>query len=530
MAASSRKFQFFVSSVYEGLQEERRAVFDAIIDGGNFPIGMESFVATNEAQFQFIKKQIDQADCFVVILATRYGEIDSTTKKSYTEMEFDYALESGKEIIAFIIREDVRDDWARKKSEYLDIPIAKISDNSTALNAFRARLSQGRMVKFWSNSDELRYICGASAAHFTQYAASSLGWVPASFSNQFQDMSEQLREQVKKLREVLIEKDVEIKGLEENLEVVKLDLASSRRIDELVSGRDFIEAIERSFANLLSAPDSTRLAREADFKKALLTFTDMLGDGTREAIAISSDEIEQVGDICRESGYREHAYRLYERAVRRNPKNISAEIELRCLEMDIFPSRRDEVFQQLVELGDKCSESQIKRIFNALIEVSSYDRLYSFCTSILERRGPSLTPKLQALILRNRAIGCRHLEGFGIAEEAFRDIERAMTLDGDEENNIKIYATFLRDANRLEEASKQFAVLIRMDPKDATYYMGLAQCLRARRRNEHALMILDKALELVPLQDQPKILRFREDFVAPPQAKEVSELLAAIEL
>ena len=65
---------------------------------------MELFPAANEDQWTLIKQVIDDCDYYIVILAGRYGSI-GPEGRSYTEMEYRYALETGKPIIAFVHRD-----------------------------------------------------------------------------------------------------------------------------------------------------------------------------------------------------------------------------------------------------------------------------------------------------------------------------------------------------------------------------------------------------------------------------------------
>jgi hypothetical protein len=45
-----RKYQIFISSTYEDLKDERRAVQDIILSMQQFPVGMEMFSAADEEQ------------------------------------------------------------------------------------------------------------------------------------------------------------------------------------------------------------------------------------------------------------------------------------------------------------------------------------------------------------------------------------------------------------------------------------------------------------------------------------------------
>jgi hypothetical protein len=85
------KYQIFVSSTYEDLKEERDTVIKAILETGNIPVGMEMFSAGDEQQWELIKRQIEDCDYYVVILAHRYGSMDGII--SYTEKEYDFAVE-----------------------------------------------------------------------------------------------------------------------------------------------------------------------------------------------------------------------------------------------------------------------------------------------------------------------------------------------------------------------------------------------------------------------------------------------------
>jgi hypothetical protein len=95
------RYQVFVSSTYADLEDERRRVIQTVIELDCIPAGMELFPATDEEQFQFIKRVIDDCDYYLLIIGGRYG---STTADgiSYTEREYDYAIERGLKVIALL--------------------------------------------------------------------------------------------------------------------------------------------------------------------------------------------------------------------------------------------------------------------------------------------------------------------------------------------------------------------------------------------------------------------------------------------
>lgn len=96
------KLQVFVSSTYSDLIDERQRAVEAILEAGHIPAGMELFRAGENIKGT-IQKWIDDSDVYLLILGGRYGSIDSNTKKSYTQWEYEYAIDSGKPVFAIVL-------------------------------------------------------------------------------------------------------------------------------------------------------------------------------------------------------------------------------------------------------------------------------------------------------------------------------------------------------------------------------------------------------------------------------------------
>src|SRR5690242_13213693 len=94
-------YSVFVSSTYEDLREERAAVQKALLQLHCMPIGMELFGSADEETREFIKRQIDDCDYYVVLVADKYGSV-ADDGISYTEKEHDYAREVKKPVLAFV--------------------------------------------------------------------------------------------------------------------------------------------------------------------------------------------------------------------------------------------------------------------------------------------------------------------------------------------------------------------------------------------------------------------------------------------
>lgn len=140
-----KKYQVFVSSTYEDLQEERKKVMEVLLQMNCFPVGMEYFNASDDSQWEVIKSLIRECDYYVLIVAGRYGSIEEESGKSYTQKEFEYAVEQGVPVISFV----------HKHPESL--PAAKYEQDPLKrgkLEEFKSCV-QKKLCKMWDNADEL---------------------------------------------------------------------------------------------------------------------------------------------------------------------------------------------------------------------------------------------------------------------------------------------------------------------------------------------------------------------------------------
>lgn len=164
-----KRYQVFASSTYADLKDERQHVLQALMEMDCIPAGMELFPAADEEQWEFIKRIIDDCDYYLLIIGGRYGSI-TDDGISYTEKEFDYAVESGLKVVALI------------HGAPDDIPFGK-SEQDPALRekllGFKDKVMDGRLVKFWKSAEELPGLVALSLTKtIKMYPA--VGWVSAS--------------------------------------------------------------------------------------------------------------------------------------------------------------------------------------------------------------------------------------------------------------------------------------------------------------------------------------------------------------
>lgn len=169
-----KRYQIFVSSTYADLKEERQKVIQTLMTLDCIPAGMELFPAIDEEQFQFIKRIIDDCDYYILIIGGRYGSL-TAEGISYTEEEYDYAVSTGKKVMAFV----------HKAPE--EIPAGKTDMDSVLcrkLDDFRKKVETGRLVSYWTTADQLPgQVALSVTSTLKRYPAT--GWVRAdSVSNQ----------------------------------------------------------------------------------------------------------------------------------------------------------------------------------------------------------------------------------------------------------------------------------------------------------------------------------------------------------
>ena len=116
MNGSYKKHQIFISSTYEDLKDERKAIFEAILEEGHIPAGMELFATSEKNQWSYITERIEDCDYYILIVAHRYGSVDDDGI-SFTEKEYQYALEKNIPIMAFIIDEKAPTDGTKYEKD-----------------------------------------------------------------------------------------------------------------------------------------------------------------------------------------------------------------------------------------------------------------------------------------------------------------------------------------------------------------------------------------------------------------------------
>lgn len=189
-----KKYQVFVSSTYIDLVEERQEIMHALLELDCIPAGMELFPAANEDQWSLIKGVIDESDYYLLVIGGRYGSV-SPEGLSYTEMEYRYAIETGKPVLAFLHKDP--ESIPAKKTEIS-------SEGRKKLDEFRD-LAQKKMCKYWETPQELGSVVSRSLI-MLQKKHPGVGWIRGD-----QVMSGDASSEILKLRNKIeqLEREIE---------------------------------------------------------------------------------------------------------------------------------------------------------------------------------------------------------------------------------------------------------------------------------------------------------------------------------
>jgi Domain of unknown function (DUF4062) len=190
-----KRLQVFISSTYLDLQEERQAAVEAVLESGHIPAGMELFSAGDASQLELIKQWIDESDVYMLILGGRYGTIDKASGKSYTHLEYEYAIEKEKPYFAIVISETGLDRKVEKLGRK-----ATENDDTKAFGAFK-ELVTSKIVKFW---DDIKDIKNQVHVKLSEYNRKEdlIGWIKGSNAINGGEIAEQMAKLMKENEEM----------------------------------------------------------------------------------------------------------------------------------------------------------------------------------------------------------------------------------------------------------------------------------------------------------------------------------------
>jgi uncharacterized protein DUF4062/iSTAND domain-containing protein len=146
-------WRVYISSTYQDLKEPRRAVQDAILGLNHYPVGMESYAASDERPLNKCMKDVVSCDVYICVVAWRYGFCPDGGQKSITQLEYEAARDARIPRLVFLLDESAY--WPRDL-----VP----DREQTAVRRFRDLLStETTRAQFLDGSDLSRRVTQALA-------------------------------------------------------------------------------------------------------------------------------------------------------------------------------------------------------------------------------------------------------------------------------------------------------------------------------------------------------------------------------
>lgn len=139
------KKNIFISSTFEDLQPYRKAVWELLEKFEVHVNGMERFGARTETSIDTCLQAVERSDIYLGIIAHRFGSIHTEYGKSYTQLEYEKAVEHGQEILIYLI-----DEEASIKPKYVDF-----GEPHEKLENFKKLLKEKHTVDFFCSPEDL---------------------------------------------------------------------------------------------------------------------------------------------------------------------------------------------------------------------------------------------------------------------------------------------------------------------------------------------------------------------------------------
>jgi hypothetical protein len=136
----------FISSTFTDLKKHRKKVWDILTKYEVNIRGMEQFGARKESPLETCISEVEQSDVFVGIIGFRLGSIEKKSGKSFTQLEYEKALELDKEILIYFLDE--------KHGELKPVDV-DFGLNQEKLSAFKSILKERHTIDYFINENDL---------------------------------------------------------------------------------------------------------------------------------------------------------------------------------------------------------------------------------------------------------------------------------------------------------------------------------------------------------------------------------------
>lgn len=138
--------KIFISSTYIDLIAHRNQVFYALQGFDVEILGMEYFGARKSSPLETCIKEVEICDIYIAIIGLRYGSVNKALDKSFTQIEYERALEQEKDVRIFLL--DEHDGNIKTRDIDFGIQLEKLLH-------FREILKSNHTVEFFTDEIDL---------------------------------------------------------------------------------------------------------------------------------------------------------------------------------------------------------------------------------------------------------------------------------------------------------------------------------------------------------------------------------------
>lgn len=269
------KLQVFVSSTFQDLTKDRQAAVEAILKAGHIPAGMELFTAGDKSQWEVIQRWITDSDVYMLILGGRYGSVEPSSGLSYTELEYDFAVASGKPHFAVVIAEDALE--ARVKEFGIGVLEKDCPDK---LKAFRMKVLSKMSSFFTDHKDVKLSVLETLPQLAAEYELK--GWVRSSEIPDTKALADELSKIYAENRQMRDSLAQQAKQLDQQKSPTRnAEDEFAELIDVMKAIMVDVSAVKQTFGNAKEVPDKVPLFTLA------VSFKDILMGGVTNEIGMN---------------------------------------------------------------------------------------------------------------------------------------------------------------------------------------------------------------------------------------------------
>jgi hypothetical protein len=197
-----------------------------------------------------IKRWIDESDVFLLILGGRYGTVENSSQKSYTHLEYEYALEKSKALFAVVADQKALEE--RIKTSDLGFQLME-QDNQSKLKEFRKLVRSDKIVKFWKDSRDIELEITRTLSEFSR-REELIGWIPGNQAVNTEELARlaeensELRKQVNDLLFQLANDQLTYERMYQKLNLVRFNFDTCNpKIKE--KPREILQKISTAFGD-----------------------------------------------------------------------------------------------------------------------------------------------------------------------------------------------------------------------------------------------------------------------------------------